>query len=745
MPLGVLELAIAPVRIRNRYLRRRAKSMIRRLHVQFVIRSIRIRQSVIIRFKTVVEIAARMSASLIACLSVAILLFLFRGPADLKASEVNLTSAVITGSALALVLSLSIIPAQRAAEAFSPAILRLYARDPALLIVYLTLACTTMASIILGAGWISSLNATNSISIQILLLGLSFDALRQFYTRTLDLLAPETAVRLVLRETSSQLARVKRTVERLVCVLPGAGSEPDRQAVTRSILYANSQIARSLRAWIAQLEEFSHKGIARHDTHGANESISALGLIGRQYADARRSSIILQPDWDFPLAGGVSDINQEVLSPIYESIRSICQDAAAAPNELIVRHCVQTLEHMTINAMEIVHVQNGRFRTAPLAYAPCFYMNMCTEIAIRSNMADAVLAAIASFQAIFLRKTPDIDTHSVETQALDSLFTIAAASYARTDSVWAFPAMKSMLVAASYDIEIGGYRHLPAMDSILRKILLLAPYEVNVDAAGQRRVQTYPPYDLGFEANIAMLLNKVAGRIVVDAERSWINPFHEFLEASEDIAHHFRDLSRTNFRNTLLRKWIVDTIVAVANVHFSLLTDPPNGSEAHIEDIEDRLQWIVHSIPPFFPDNQPPFQYHHAQDACGALAILGMNLLRSDWTDAAQSCGTAIASIASHGAASNPDPYRLADLQEKIEVLAIAADALENSRAAEVFRAMIERPPNVSDADWPHFLEARRTRARQLEERLGQIERYPRGLPDDPIPLLRQILAQPRK
>lgn len=51
----------------------------------------------------------------------------------LKASEVHLASAGIIGTALALVLSLSIVPAQKAADVFSAAILKLYARDRTML------------------------------------------------------------------------------------------------------------------------------------------------------------------------------------------------------------------------------------------------------------------------------------------------------------------------------------------------------------------------------------------------------------------------------------------------------------------------------------------------------------------------------------------------------------------------------------------------------------------------------------
>jgi len=179
-------------------------------------------------------------------------------------------------------------------------------------------------------------------------------------------------------------------------------------------------------------------------------------------------------------------------------------------------------------------------------------------------------------------------------------------------------------------------------------------------------------------------------------------------------------------------------------VHLSLLTHPPEGSEGHVDDVDNRIQWVVHSVPPFFPESQAPFHYHHAQDACGGLAILGMQLLQHNRRAAALSCGTAIAAIAANGAATTRAAYGLADIQEKIEMLARAAEALGGADAATAYREMIQRPPGISDADWAYFLEARRTRIRQLDDRLGEIERYPRGLPDDPVPLLRRILAQAR-
>jgi hypothetical protein len=388
-------------------------------------------------------------------------------------------------------------------------------------------------------------------------------------------------------------------------VLKLAGGAADHEAVSRALLYAKSNIARALRGWIAELDEFAHKAIARRDTHGANEIISAMGMIGEQYTDTRTSSLILMPDLDNPFVGGVSDIS-EGLNPILESIRAICQDASTAPNELVARHCIRTLEAMTTHAMQVVHAPDRRWRTAPFAYSPCFYLGMCVQTAIRAGMADAVLAAIVSLQTILLKKTTEIDTTTVEAQALDTLFVILVASYAKADSVWAFPAMKAMLIGAGMTFKLAATSICP---SLKRSSGRRSPsrhsksrWRRSACAAFKRSRLT----TLGFEGNIAMLLDIVAGQVKVDPERRWIDPFHEFVEASEDIVRHFRDVSRVNFENTLLRKWVVDTILTVARVHLSLLTHPPEGREDHLDDVDNRIQWVIHSVPPFFPEKQAP-------------------------------------------------------------------------------------------------------------------------------------------
>jgi hypothetical protein len=717
------------------------RNLARRLRVAALMRLFRAQQVTARVSGQAFAHAARWSATIGAVLIFLLFLVIVQDTDELKTSEVHLTCAQVIGAALALILSLSIIPAQRAAEDFSPAILKLYAQDRWLLVAFLILALATTGSVLLGTNFLPRIDPRISIGVQFLLLGVSFDALRMFYRRTLDLLIPQTAIQLVIRECTKPLNRVTRRVEKLVRLQALATGKTAPTGASRAVYFSASQVSGLLRFWIAQLAEIAHKLIARRDTSAADDIVTAMGRIGTQYSEARRNSLILLPEIDNIFAGGVSDINNEVLNPIYESIRVICESAAKSSNELVVGHCVQIIAGMTTNAMTMIHLSHG-WKKAPLAFSPCFYLGLCATVAVKANMRDAVLAAVSGFQGILLSQTKDVDTPELEAQSLESLLRLAEVSYITPDAVWGFPAVKAMLLAARHDIQLHGYdKYRPTFKKVLDYARLLAPMEVAMETAGRRMLQTFPPYDLAFEANIPVLFEMVAHQVKVDAERPWSNPFDDFLEAAGDVRNHYRELSKTDFQDTLLRKWVVDSLMAAARVHWALLMQPPIGTEEHIDDVDQSLRWLVSWVPAFFPEQSEPDRFH-ATEAADSLACLGISLLERDRRETALSCASAIAGLAINSAARRPDPYVLADLHERLEILARAAHALGKKQAAVTIREMVQRPATVSDADWPHFMEARQTRLWQLERSLQEPRRNRYGPRDDPIFALQRIMEE---
>ena len=188
------------LKVQQRRCRRSLRKYARRAHTFSLMSLLRAQYMALRIGKRVLAIADQWSASIIAILAIAAFLSIYQDTPELKTSEMHLTCAVVIGGALALILSLSIIPAQRAAETFSAAILQLYAQDRWLVVAFLTLVTTATASALLGTNFMPHGHARLFVCIQLLLLGISFDALRMFYKRTLALLAPRTAIGLVGRE-----------------------------------------------------------------------------------------------------------------------------------------------------------------------------------------------------------------------------------------------------------------------------------------------------------------------------------------------------------------------------------------------------------------------------------------------------------------------------------------------------------------------------------------------------------------
>jgi hypothetical protein len=148
---------------------------------------------------------------------------------------------------------------------------------------------------------------------------------------------------------------------------------------------------------------------------------------------------------------------------------------------------------MAAHAMTMVHTSELQ-RTAPLAYAPVFYVDQCVKAALPAGMDDSLLAAIEGTRKVFAKISDDTDTRTAEERALDILFTIAVAGYARQSIVLCFAALEMMLRAAQHDIRIRGYRDVTAtLRASALKLRRLAGRRSTRLAAKVRRPQVQNP------------------------------------------------------------------------------------------------------------------------------------------------------------------------------------------------------------------------------------------------------------
>jgi hypothetical protein len=311
-----------------------------------------------------------------------------------------------------------------------------------------------------------------------------------------------------------------------------------------------------------------------------------------------------------------------------------------------------------------------------------------------------------------------------------------------------FAAAEMMLLAARGDIRIREYRDVSStLGTVLRNISALMPLEVEMDKNSQRMMMTFPPYSLSYEACLPALLGEVANKVKPEErKRSWIDPFHEFKEASDAIVDHYRAVAGSiNFEGVLLEKWTVESLLRAARVHTNLLDNPLEGGEGFLNTVDECLQRLICAAAFFFKETSN-FPYHHASEACDELACIGMGLLQRKRYEAATSCGEAIHAIARKSAAATRSAfsygaYGFADCAVKLEILARAAEALGVPALASIFRELGNYPENITDGVRLELTEAVDRRSRQMESKLRESGREFR-LEDGSVDLLREILQQ---
>lgn len=671
----------------------------------------------------------------------------FFSSSEIKSSEVHLAVAGIAGTALALMFSLAIIPAQRAVDAFSTAILRLYARDKTILLVFLLISLIGVVSVLMGTGWAFSISTRYTLAMQILFLGITLDAIRHFYLRALQLLDPVVALSLVRQACAHQINKMGSDVERSVRVgklLHGTDAD---ERFLRFRYHSQSNLQVWLQQWTGQLNEFAAKSLSRRDTLAAKSVVRTIAEIGARYTEMRRSSVIILPDGMNPF-GGTSDISS-LLDNVCENIKQICEDAAAQRNEAVVQQCCSSLSELTAHSMTITHV--SPVTRAPLAFSPMFYLDACAKIALKAKMEDGVLEAIRSCGLIIRKMSKEIDTNDVETQIIEMLNHIALESYSKKSTVNCFKSVEMMLLASFCETRMRGFRGAGSITKdVLSSISNLIVLEFVMEATGERRFQTFPPYNITNEFRLSGIFTQIAKNIKPPPQdRPYLNPFRELEDAASDFVQHYTSIAdQVPFTGLLLEKWIVESVLECIDVFLQILETPPKNTDRHLDRIEDKLGWFIGIVPCFFKEGGR-FAFDHAEEACSRLAVVGLNLIKVEQLDPALACGRAIRSIAkavvfSTSTRFQSNVHSYVSCVTNLEVLARAAEVFDLTSEASTLRSYITPPEGVPQERATSLSEQLAGMHAHIDREL-RAERRRLALEPNPIVMLRQVLHEKKR
>lgn len=640
-------------------------------------------------------------------------------------------SGGLIGTMLALVFSLSIIPVQRAAESFTPSVLRLYSKDRVTQTIFVILAIFCLVSFIMAAGGFVGLEARSLVPVQIFVIAAALDLLRWHHRRITRLLHPSEAVSLLSDKIKRNIDLVQQKVSHLARTyrrsLHKEEKIPPSQRDLESDLYACSRHHLSLNELLGELAEAALRAVSRQETYTAQLVVSTMSETVCYYLDRRKDNLVLRLT-EVPLIFG-SDVDL-VLKPTLEHFKDINRDAVARKAETISIRVVKAIGRI---ARHTANLQAHAFRehTAPLTWLPLGYLGACVETAQREGLDDVALQGSGVFLSVGEDAPENVQVTDVHLHVIEGCHKIAMGFMVSRKDTLANECLKDMMTLTHHLLDNEHFRLTDITQTVLEKLEVLAPLAVAHEKdPGSLRVSSplAPAYALTSPVSLAYLVEKKKTESASRREntKNQIDSYRQLIALNKVIYSHFLSLARNvDFGSSFLLWHITQTIKSICHTHLVLLEFPARGDLATIPtELADQVSWYLAFLWVAF-SKATTIDFERAKDACDILAHVGMSFFEAGYPDVADTGASNIASIVNSYCivTKSANPHDVADLLMSIWHIRRLAVAKDDKTMMAKCDERMQEVQGLRGNRWRLVQEALETKKKRSEKELHEVSR----------------------
>jgi len=653
------------------------------------------------------------------------------------------------GTILALVLTISIIPIQRAAEVWSPSIVRLYRRDPVTYVTFVGLGVFCAGSFLLAVRGAVPAPVSVVLVLSLVVLGVTLDILRWYHGHVCQLLDPVHAVSLALKEGKQAIGRTQTLVTRAARLQHRLLDAEQQRAVSvediESIIYPQVLgYQRSINSWTNDLAEIGIKAVARGERRLAKAAVSAIADLTAHFLSSRKFNLTVRLAPEAMLLAKTSDVSV-VTGPAYEALKEVSRVAATRGDEATA---IGVSEGYRALASHTAHLNAPAFRNsaAPLTSAPIYYAFECVKYAQSKQLDEVSFQSAAILSKVAETAPKDIQSTDIHVPVIDGLTEIALYFYAKRSHGLAEEVIGHHFSIVATLLWRNDYYFDDVLKYVLKKMEMLAPFAIINESMAGNLTLIHPlgkAYGLVSANSLAHLFQHAAGTLPrLNPEREWINPYHDLANLTDIIAGHLRRMAECNeFGESFLLWNINKSIVHIATVIANLLDHPLRPHHGDETEIIDKLCRILTFYWVAF-NGKKSVGEQRADDCCDSLVFIGMQFLERGQFDVLRTCIANIRSIMdSYCEIARPaKPYAIGDLLAHLWGIRLVLIARDNNVLAQVVdQTLAAKPRGLTEELWQAAQEAIVLRRQQLEARLAQRDD---GLdsPDSAEALLRRLL-----
>ena len=636
--------------------------------------------------------------------------------AHTDAQVVFLGVAALLGTMIALVVTLAVIPLQRAVEISTAMAVRSYRDDRVAGRVFIFLSLMALASLAFAILPLPATTQKMLLVLQVAELAFGIDLLRLHFRRVARLLDISTAVTDAAQETERLLRRVRRWVARRARLMRAAhvGGARFHTASYEAVIYASNKPFHALVVdRVNQLGETARKAMARGEIAGSIASVRAIEGICAGYLRARQSNGVLVPTGE-----GVFDSDLRiVLAPSLEQYSQTAASAVATRAEPVMIEIVESLGRVALQVTGL-RFRGAHSHTAPIAYQPLWRLTDCVKRAQRAGFDDAVLSGVRVLVSLCSTAPNNLSIDSLHypvAGALADLGSLQVVSQSPLMASTSVNALLQILAAAIdaryYQLEFLAARVLDSVETIVSLSISMPQSVTPFDLSNPAR----PAYDPSKPFSLPNLVRRSLVLVRPDPHRAWLSPYREFLDLGQKFSEHLRSLAK----HPQLGEGFVLLLLllgqkAIFQLHVGLLEAPGLPDQDRDALLDQTTRYASFSWAAFRASNA--FSFQAAEQASDDLAWLGMKLW--NYIKVRDHVLSSIESIIASACEKRvvASPYKLSDLLMKIEYLRMFAESKGQTEIASAAMLRMQKPAACSEEFWIATEEALSTRRSQLGE-----------------------------
>lgn len=655
------------------------------------------------------------------------------------------------GTILALVLTLSIIPIQRAAEVWSPSIVRLYRRDPATYVTFVALGVFCVASFLLTVDGLFAVQASVVMALSLAVLGLSLDILRWYHGHVCRLLDPINTISLALKEGEQAIDRLQTRVtriSRLQYQLLEAKQQRDVsvEAIKSSIYPRMPGYPDSINSWINDLAEIGIKAVARGEKFLGKSSVVAIANLTIYYLSSRKLNLTLMPAPEAMFLAMTSDVSV-VTDRAYEALQEVSHVAVSQGDEATAIRVSKAFQAIAIHTSRL-EAPAFRGGTAPLTFGPIYFAFVCVKYAESKGLDEVAFQSAGILSKVAESAPKGISETDIHVPVIDGLAEIAIYFYGKGGYGLAEEVNGHHFSILAQLLQRQDRCFGNVLRHVLEKLEMMGPLVIVSEAVAGRLSTVYPfgkAYGLVSPNSLGYLFEQAAATLPrLDPEREWINPYHKLIDISEIVSDHLRKMAENNEFGASFLLWEINQLIEHISIVIARIVEQPLRRD-HSDETElvDKLRWILAFYWVAFREKKT-VNGQRADDCCKSLMSIGLRFLEQGHPEVLRSCISNIRSIVeSYCEIAQPaDWYTIGDLLAHLWGIRMVLTAWHNDVLAQEVDQILETSPRgLKDDQWRDAQKAIMLRRQQLEDRLDRRYDYV-GDRNGAEQLLRRLLEE---